>query len=195
MPQRPTLFIVPESGWAVRVRVIESKTIYRGRTVNLRVERIEVDGREVLREIVEHRGASVIVPVREDGRLVLVRQYRRAVDEVLLEFPAGTLEPGEDPESCARRELLEETGHEVLTIERLASIYPAPGYSSEVMHIFLAKARPAGRRSPEVDEEIEVVLMTLGELLERIRAGEVRDAKTVVGALLAAERLLDHRRA
>ncbi len=179
----------------MRVRVLESKTVYRGRTVNLRVERIEVNGRVVLREVVEHRGASVIVPVRDDGRLVLVRQYRRAVDEELLEFPAGTLEPGEDPESCARRELLEETGHEVLTIERLVSIYPAPGYTSEVMHIFLARARPAGRRSPEVDEEIEVVLMTLGELLERIRTGEVKDAKTVVGALLAAERLLDHRRA
>ena len=178
----------------MRVRVIESKTVYRGRTINLRVERVEVNGREFLREVVEHRGASVIVPVREDGRLVLVRQYRRAVDEVLLEFPAGTLEPGEDPESCAKRELLEETGHEALNIERLASIYPAPGYTSEVMHIFLAKARPAGKNSPEVDEEIEVVMMDINELLERIRAGGVRDAKTVIGALLAAERLLGHRR-
>jgi len=180
---------------SVRVRVIESRTVYRGRTINLRVERVEVNGKEVIREVVEHRGASVIVPVREDGKLVLVRQYRRAVDEVLLEFPAGTLEPGEDPESCARRELLEETGHEVLNIERLASIYPAPGYASEVMHIFLAKARPAGKNSPEVDEEIEVVMMDINELLERIRAGGVRDAKTVIGALLAAERLLGHRRA
>jgi ADP-ribose pyrophosphatase len=175
----------------VKVRVIESRTVYRGRTINLKVERVEVNGREV----VEHRGASVIVPVREDGKLVLVRQYRRAVDEVLLEFPAGTLEPGEDPESCARRELLEETGHEALNIERLASIYPAPGYASEVMHIFLARARPAGKDSPEVDEEIEVVMMNIDELLERIRAGEVKDAKTVVGALLAAERLLGHGRA
>jgi ADP-ribose pyrophosphatase len=124
-----------------------------------------------------------------------VRQYRRAVDDVLLEFPAGTLEPGEDPESCAKRELLEETGHEALTVERLASIYPAPGYASEVMHIFLATARPAGKDSPEVDEEVELVLVDIDELLERIRAGEVRDAKTVVGALLAAERLLGHRRA
>jgi ADP-ribose pyrophosphatase len=179
----------------VRVRVIESRTVYRGRTINLRVERVEVNGKEVIREVVEHRGASVIVPVREDGKLVLVRQYRRAVDDVLLEFPAGTLEPGEDPESCAKRELLEETGHEALTVERLASIYPAPGYASEVMHIFLARARPAGKNSPEVDEEIEVVLVDIDELLERIRAGEVRDAKTVVGALLAAERLLGHRRA
>ncbi len=178
----------------MRVRVIESKTVYRGRTVNLRVERVEVNGRELLREVVEHRGASVIVPVREDERLVLVRQYRRAVDEVLLEFPAGTLEPGEDPESCARRELLEETGHEALTVEKLTSFYPAPGYTSEVMHVFLARARPVGRNSPESDEEIEVVLMGLDELLERIRAGEVRDAKTVIGALLAAERLLGHSR-
>jgi ADP-ribose pyrophosphatase len=83
----------------VRVRVVESKTVYRGRTINLRVERVEVNGREFLREVVEHRGASVIVPVREDGRLVLVRQYRRVVDEVLLKFPAGTLEQGEDPEA------------------------------------------------------------------------------------------------
>ncbi len=179
----------------MRFRVLESRTVYRGRTVNLRVERIELGGREVIREVVEHRGASVIVPVRDDGRLVLVRQYRRAVDEVLLEFPAGTLEPGEDPESCARRELLEETGHEAVTIERLASIYPAPGYTSEVMHLFLARARQVGRTSPEGDEWIEVVLMGLDELLGKIRAGEVRDAKTVIGAFLAAERLTDHRKA
>ena len=83
----------------MRVRVIESKTVYRGRTINLRVERVEVNGKEVVREVVEHRGASVIVPVREDGKLVLVRQYRRAVDEVLLEFPAGTPKQGKDPKA------------------------------------------------------------------------------------------------
>ena len=173
----------------MRVRVLESRSIYKGRTVGLRVERIEVDGREVVREIVEHRGAAVVVPVRDDGKLVLVRQYRRAVDEVLLEFPAGTLELGEDPEGCARRELMEETGHEALELERLGTIYPAPGYTSEVIHVFLARARPVGRGTPEADEQIEVVLMGFDELLEKVISGEVKDAKTIAGAFLAQVRL------
>lgn len=173
----------------VEVRVLESRRIYSGRTVGLRVERVSVNGRVVLREIVEHRGAAVIVPIRDDGRLVLVKQYRRPVDEEVLEFPAGTLEPGEDPEGCAKRELLEETGHEALSLERLATVYPAPGYSEEAMHLFLARAVPKGGLALEDDEDLRVVTLTLEELIGMALRGEVRDAKTIVGAFLLRERL------
>ncbi|MEN3048028.1 MAG: NUDIX hydrolase [Candidatus Caldarchaeales archaeon] len=171
------------------VKVLESRRVYSGRTVGLRVERVSVNGRVVLREIVEHRGAVVIIPLRDDGRLVLVRQYRRPVDEEVLEFPAGTLELGEEPEGCARRELLEETGHEALSLERLATVYPAPGYSEESMHIFFARAVPKSGPTPEDDEELRVVTLTLEELIGMVLSGEVRDAKTIVGAFLLRERL------
>ncbi|MCS7095176.1 MAG: NUDIX hydrolase [Thaumarchaeota archaeon] len=174
----------------MRLRVLEVRRIYSGRTVGLRVEKIAIDGKVIEREIVEHRGAAVVVPWREDGKLVLIRQYRRAVNSELLEFPAGTLEPGEDAESCARRELLEETGHQALSLERLATLYPAPGYTEEVMHVFLARAVPKGPPSPEDDEEgMKVVTMTLDELIEMILKGEVSDAKTVVGAFMLKERV------
>lgn len=154
------------------------------------MERALIEGRVVEREIVEHRGAAVVVPFREDGKLVLIKQYRRAVNAELIEFPAGTLEPDEDAESCARRELLEETGHEARSLERLGTFYPAPGYTEEVMHLFMARAVPKEPPSPQDDEEgIRVVTMTLDELMEMIFRGEVRDAKTVIGAFMIRERM------
>ena len=172
-------------------RVLHSERVFDGRLLRLRVDRVALpSGRETTREVVEHPGAVAIVPVRDDGQVVLVRQYRHAVGEVLLEIPAGTLDqPGEAPEAAAARELEEETGYRAAHFERLADFYPAPGFADEHMTLYLATGLTEGARGPMEDEEITGELLPLDEVPARLARGEVRDAKTFIGLLLARERL------
>lgn len=165
--------------------VVSSETVYSGRRVNVRRDVLrDESGAEFLREVVEHPGAAVVVPFLPDGRVVLVRQYRHAVGECLLELPAGTLEPGEDAADCARRELEEETGWRAGKVLPLASVYSSPGILNEAMRFFLARELEAGTADPDPGEEIEVVPLTVAEALRRVRSGEIRDGKTVTGLLL-----------
>ncbi|MHB8176403.1 MAG: NUDIX domain-containing protein, partial [Thermoleophilia bacterium] len=121
-------------------RVLSTSQIYDGRIINLRLDEVELpDGRHAQREVVEHPGACVIVPVDQQGRVYLVRQYRDAAAEELLELPAGKLEPGEEPLACARRECLEELGLEAGSWTHLASFYSSPGFCDELLHCFLAR--------------------------------------------------------
>ncbi|MHC4862198.1 MAG: NUDIX domain-containing protein, partial [Planctomycetota bacterium] len=125
--------------------LLGSERAYEGRRVSIRRDRLRgPDGREYTREIVEHPGAAVVVPFLDDGRLLLVRQYRHPIERAILEAPAGTLEPGEDPAACASRELEEETGYRAGKLERLGTVYPSPGVLSEVMHVFCATELAAG---------------------------------------------------
>ena len=115
----------------MRARIVASEQVYQGRAISLRRELVELpSGKRFYREVVEHSGASAIVPVTPDGKIVLVRQYRHPVGDYILEIPAGTLKPGEDPEICARRELEEETGYIADEFIHLLTIYPCPGYSA-----------------------------------------------------------------
>ena len=160
------------------------RTVYEGRILSLEVDRVvEPSGKEVDREVVRHRGSVGILPVTEDGRLVLVRQYRYAVQEDLLEIPAGHIDPGESPDEAARRELIEETGYTASTWRKLAEFFPAPGFTDERMHLFLATGLRAGEPSPEDDESIECVSIPLEEALDLLRTGAVADAKTLVALL------------
>ncbi len=169
---------------------LESRRVYEGRILNLRVDTVRLpSGGTALREIVEHRGAVAIVPVLADGRVVLVRQFRYAVGQVSLEIPAGTLEPGEDPLTCARRELEEETGYQAARWERLGSIWPTPGYSTEEIILFIARDLTPGPARPEFDEALSVATMSWPELWEAIEGGRLRDAKTIVALTWAARRL------
>jgi len=162
--------------------LVDSRRVYDGRVVSLRVDRIRLSGGAVFeREVVEHHGAVAMLPLLDDGRLLLIKQYRHPVGENLLEIPAGTLHEGETPEECARRELIEETGYEPQVIEELFSCFMAPGYSSEKIHIFLAsKLRKVGHR-PEVDEQIELEPVTLEKAGAMLKSGEMKDAKTIAG--------------
>lgn len=170
-------------------RLLHQQAIFRGRVLTINVDRVvEPNGREVEREVVRHPGAAVIVPRLEDGRLALVRQYRYAVDDFLWEIPAGHLEKNEPPEAAARRELLEETGFFPHRLEKLAEFYSAPGFCDELMHLFLATELERRTPQPEHDEEIEIGLFTLPEVLAKISAGEIRDAKSLVGLLLLKAR-------
>lgn len=163
---------------------MSSELVYEGRAVSLKRELVELpSGKRFYRETVIHRGASAIVPVTSEGRIVLVRQYRHPVGEYIIEVPAGTLKPGEDPESCARRELEEETGYVADELIHLITIYPSPGYSSERLYIYLAMGLRRGTQSLEMDEDLSTLELDLEEALEAIRRGEIRDAKTIAALL------------
>lgn len=164
------------------------KRIYRGRVIGLSVHRLREAGRLVVREVVEHPGAAAVLAFDEDRRVIMVRQHRFPHGR-LLEIPAGTMEKGESPLSCARRELLEETGYAAGRLSHLVTFYPSAGYNTEEIHCYLAQsARPAGGPSPDPDEIISVEKVGMDRLLRMIRAGRVRDSKTICAALSYAAR-------
>lgn len=163
---------------------LSSRHIYRGSIINLRLDEVELpDGRQAIREIIEHPGAAVIAPIDSSGRLHMVRQYRDAAAETLLELPAGKLDRGEDPLSCARRELREELGLDAESIAPLASFYSSPGFCDEVLHLFLAEGLEQKGAQTDHDEFIEAEVRPLDGLDDWL--GEVRDAKSITGILLA----------
>jgi ADP-ribose pyrophosphatase len=164
--------------------------VFSGRIVRLEVDRVRLPtGAESVREVVRHRGAAVILPVLDDGSVLLVRQFRYPVDETLLELPAGTLESGEDPMECAARELTEETGFTASKLTPLGRFFAAPGYTDETLHAVAATGLVrVGGAQPDPDEVIEVVTIPRSEFFDRIESGEIRDAKTLATALLARAR-------
>jgi ADP-ribose pyrophosphatase len=167
----------PEKQYPV---ITGSRDIYEGRVIKVRVDEVELkDGLNVRREVVEHPGAVIVVPVHPDGSIVWERQYRYAADKYLMELPAGTLERGEDPEECARRELREEVGHGSENWKLLGRYYTAPGFCTEYMHCFLATDLFDAWLPGDDDEEIEVVTLSLEDTLAMIDAGECEDAKSL----------------
>src|ERR1017187_4097320 len=165
-------------------RTLKSKTIYRGRIVELKVDRvIEPGGVETTREVVCHPGSVVVLPHLPDGRLILVRQYRYAVKESLWELVAGGIERGETPRQSARRELLEEAGYRARVLKPLVEFYPSPGILSEKMHLVEAWDLTPGKGQPDVAERIEVGVFSLEEIVKMARSKKIRDGKTLVGIL------------
>jgi ADP-ribose pyrophosphatase len=134
-------------------KTIDSKRVFEGKIVNLRVDTVELpDGKLATREIVEHKGAVAIVPLLDTTKVVMVKQYRQPTGQVLIEIPAGTREAREDEESCARRELIEETGYAAGRMTRMFSTYLAPGYSEEMLHTFLAEDLTPAKAELDADE-------------------------------------------
>lgn len=167
---------------------LSGKQVYSGRILTLEVDRVQLPGGgESEREVVRHRGAAVILPLRDDGRVVMVRQYRYPVAQALLELPAGTLEPGEEPRSCAARELVEETGWRAASLRDLGSFYSTPGFTDERLYSMLATglSRVSRKRGGDPDEAIEVVEVELDELLRMVRDGRLHDGKSLATILLA----------
>jgi len=141
------------------------------------------DGSSMAREVVRHPGAVVVLPLVDDHRICLVRNFRPAVGQTLLELPAGTLEPGEDPLETARRELAEETGYRAEHIEHLLSFFMSPGILDERMHVYLATGLAPGAQSLETGEQLEPLLLPLPEALAMARDGRIQDAKTLTALL------------
>jgi len=158
------------------------REIYRGRVVNLNVETVTMpNGATVELEVIRHQGAAAVVPLKDDGSVVLIRQYRHATGGYIYEIPAGKLDPGEDPLHCAARELEEEIGCRASSLIRLLSFFTTPGFTDEVIHIFLATGLTPGTQHLDHDEVLEVVEMPLDAAIARIQDGTIRDGKTIVG--------------
>jgi 8-oxo-dGTP pyrophosphatase MutT (NUDIX family) len=162
--------------------VIWSDYVFEGKLINVRMDTVRLrNGDQREREIVEHPGAVAVVPVLDDGRIVLVRQHRPAVGRSMLELPAGTIEPDEDVAKTAARELEEETGYHGGSLRYLVRFYVSPGWCNEELVVFVADGIVAGDQSPEDDEEIETETVEPQAIPGLIRAGEIADAKTMVG--------------
>jgi 8-oxo-dGTP pyrophosphatase MutT (NUDIX family) len=172
----------------IRPEVVASRIVYRGRVVTLRVDDVRLpNGRTVVREVVDHPGAVVIAALDAHGCVTLVEQYRHAVGDRLLELPAGTLEPGEEPLETAMRELREEAGLVAGRWDRLGTFFSSPGFLREEMHAFLARDLQSVPAEPETDEDITLVTRGLNALLER--PDEVPDSKSLATLLLVERHL------
>jgi len=165
----------------MRERTVKTENIFKGRVLTVELLDVELaDGMKTTREIVRHNGAVGILCRLPDGRFVLVRQYRKAAETEMVEIVAGSLEKGEAPRACAIRETLEETGHRVLRIGKLGSIWLAPGYSSERLHLYWADvAAGRGADCQDPDERIGIVILSGRQIESMIRSGKVCDSKTI----------------
>jgi ADP-ribose pyrophosphatase len=170
-------------------RVIASQSIFRGRVVEVTVDTVSEGEITYQREVVHHPGSAVIVPIFDDGTIALVRQYRHPAVRYLLEVPAGTLRRGEVPEEGAARELEEELGLVSGRLERLSEFFVSPGFCEEKMWVFLATELTETKQQLEDDEIIEVVRIPFSQALSMITTGEIEDAKTIIGVMLAAPRV------
>ena len=162
-----------------------TKNIFTGKVVTLHIDTVTLpNGVTIDLEIVRHPGAAAIVPLKKDGTVVLIKQFRHAAGGFIYEIPAGKLHSGEDPMDCAARELEEEIGYAAGRLEHLTSIWTAPGFTDEIIHIYKATGMTAGRQQLDRDEVLEVLEIPLKEAITMIDAGLIRDAKTIVGLQL-----------
>lgn len=176
----PTLSAIEGDDAHLREVRTAGESILEGRFLKARRDQVRLpDGGTSTREYIVHPGAVVVVPLLDDGRVVLERQYRYPVGEVILEFPAGKLDPGEAPLHCGRRELLEETGFTAREWARAGAMHLAVGYSTEIIHIYFARGLVAGKPSLDPGEFVDVFAASVAELLEWCRSGRVTDAKTL----------------
>lgn len=167
-------------------KTLSSREIYSGRIIKVRVDTVSLpDGNQSFREVVEHAGAVAVVALDDDNNLVMVRQYRKPLDRVLLEIPAGTMEKDEDPLLCAQRELEEETGYLASRWKKVLSYYSAPGFTDEHLHIYLAQELSLGQTNPDPDEFMEMVRVPLEEAYRLIFTGQIADGKSIIGIQFA----------
>ena len=167
-------------------KTLESKILFAGKILTLRFDTVSLpNGRQATREVIEHPGAVAVVPIMDDGRIILVRQYRHPLGELMLEIPAGKLDKGESPDDCVRRELAEETGYIGRNIRKITSIHTTPGFSNELIHIYIARDLVPTDQNLDEDEFINVEYYTKDEIKSMLDNGVFSDAKTMVGLLLA----------
>lgn len=170
-------------------KILDSKKVFAGRVFNVTVDTISEGELTYKREVVHHSGSAVIVPVHDDGTVMFVRQYRHPAVRYLLELPAGTLAEGERPDAGAARELEEELGLVSTRLEKLSEFFVSPGFLEEKMWVFLATELSEGKQKLDDDEVLDIVRLPIAEALEMITSGEIQDAKTIIGLMLAAPRV------
>ncbi len=163
-------------------KLLSTLRVHSGKVLKLDLDTVALpNGRTIELEILRHPGASAVVPLKEDGKVVLIRQLRHAAGGFIYEIPAGKLDPDEDPKDCAARELEEEVGYRAGSLELLTSIWTAPGFTDEVIHIYLGTNLEVGNQNLDQDEVLEIVEWPLEEAMSRILDGTIRDAKTIIG--------------
>jgi len=168
----------------MKEKLLSSKLAYKGKIFNIHQDKVETpSGYITYRDILVHQGAATAVPLTENNEVILVKQYRHATGDILLEIPAGGLEPNEDPKDCIIRELQEEIGLKPNYVEHLYSIFLAPGYSSEYLHVYFAKDFEESKLPEDTDENLEIVKIKLEDLVKMIVNGEIKDAKTIAAVL------------
>lgn len=166
--------------------IIKTTRHFEGKIVSVRVDEVRLDDGHVTRqEVVEHRDSMTVIAIDPEGRIVLVRQYRHATGQELLETPAGSVDPGETAEESVNRELSEESGLCARRVRKVGTFYLAPGWTDEFMHVYLAEDLYELAAQGDEDERIEVVLLPIAEWEERIRSGEVQDCKSIAAWYLA----------
>ena len=167
-------------------KFLNSEVVFQGNLLNVFADKVELpNGKVASREYIKHPGAVAVVPITQEGNIVLVRQYRYPIGNVLLEVPAGKLDKGEDPDTCAFRELEEETGYVAKSIKRIASIYTTPGFTDEVIHLYIAENLTLSNPHPDEDEFLDVEIYSKEEIKTMIADGRINDAKSMLALLLA----------
>ena len=165
-------------------KFLSSTYIYKGKIIKLRQDKVKLpDGKETTREIIEHPGAVVILALADDQKIIMIRQFRVAANEVLWELPAGKVEDGEDLVRCAKRELEEETGYYPRKIKKLLSFFSTPGFCNERLTLFLAEDLEERSKNEDDDEFIQVKNLKISEVLKMIKGNVIKDAKTIIGIL------------
>ena len=168
-------------------KTISSELVYEGPVFKVRKHIVEARGGETARDVVEHVGGAIMVAVTPGGKILMERQFRKALEQELLELPAGKADPNEDPEVTASRELKEETGYTAGSVKHLVSYYPTCGYSNELLHIYICKDITPGEKDWDPDEDIELEEYEPDALIDMIMRGEIRDSKTIIGVLFARQ--------
>lgn len=167
-------------------KTIERKSMYKGNIIGVDLISVTLpNGKEASRDVVTHPGASVVIPVSKNNELYMVRQFRKPIDKELLEIPAGKLDAGEDPLICARRELKEETGLDTQNLRHVTDIHSTPGFSDEVLHMYIATDLNEGEACADEDEFLSVEKVPVDVLVDMVLKHEITDAKTIIGILLA----------
>ena len=169
---------------------IKSERIYEGAIINLRRDEVTVQNGTSMREIIEHNGGAVLAAVTGEGRLVMVRQYRKPAGRVMLEVPAGKIDPGESAEAAAKRELKEETGYTAGKIKFLMQFYPSVGYSEEILYLYLCTDLTPGETNFDENEAIDIEEYEINRLHKMVMDGDVQDAKTII-AIMTVKNLLE----
>lgn len=160
---------------------LASKSIFEGKILKVAIDQVQLpNGSIAEREVVHHPGAVAILAITPDNKIILVKQFRKAVNKVITEVPAGKLEKGENPIVCAARELKEETGYSAGSIKEITKIYTSPGFADEIIHIFKAEGLIKGNAAPDEDEFVEIVELPISEIDKLINSDEIIDAKTLV---------------
>lgn len=174
-------------------KTISTERIYDGAIINLRRDKVTVQNGTSYREIIEHNGGAVLAAITDEGKMVMVRQFRKPAERVIFEVPAGKIDPGEAPEITAARELKEETGYTAKNVKYMTYFYPSVGYSEEKLYLYLCTDLVLVETSPDENECLDIEEWDVDELVKMVMKGEINDAKTIVAIMMVKEEILSGR--